>query len=74
MTEDGLGLVLLQRGSFFNDRISITQSAVFERVSLFDGMERWNGTVEWNDGMEWNDHAHRARYDDLLQLCLVACQ
>ena len=30
MTEDGLGLVLLQRGSFFDNRFSITQSAVFE--------------------------------------------
>ena len=30
MTEDDLGLVLLQRGSFFDDRFSITQSAVFE--------------------------------------------
>ena len=30
MTEDGLGLVLLQRGSFFDDRFSITQSTFFE--------------------------------------------
>ena len=30
MTEDGPGLILLQRGSFFDDRFSITQSAVFE--------------------------------------------
>ena len=29
MTEDSLGLVLLQRGSFFDDRISITRSVVF---------------------------------------------
>ena len=30
MTEDGLGFVLLQRGSFFDDCISITRSSVFE--------------------------------------------
>ena len=30
MVYDGLGLVLLQRGSFFDDRISIIRSAVFE--------------------------------------------
>ena len=30
MTEDGLGLVLLQRGSFFDDRFSITRSAIYE--------------------------------------------
>ena len=29
MTEGGLGLVLLQRGSFFDNRISNTRSAVF---------------------------------------------
>ena len=28
MAEDSLGLVLLQRGSFFDDRVSITRSAV----------------------------------------------
>ena len=30
VTEDGLGLVLLQRGSFFDDRISNIRSAFFE--------------------------------------------
>ena len=30
VTKDGHGFVLLQRGSFFDDRLSITRSAVFE--------------------------------------------
>ena len=33
MTEDSLGLVLLQHGSFFDDHISISQSVVFVNQS-----------------------------------------
>ena len=27
-------------------------------------------STEWKDGLEWNDHTHRARCDDLYQMCL----
>ena len=35
VTEDGLGFVLLQRGSLFDDRHSINRSAVFENQLLW---------------------------------------
>ena len=42
MTEDDIGLVLLQHRSFFDDRLSITQSAAFENqpsVLQFCGLQ-----------------------------------